>query len=294
MVIVKTISKFYKLIENIKLDENLENWQNDIFENIINKLTVFTKNKLLENQFITIYVKNLKECEQDLYLSNIKEFKDPMYVYLLKLLIKSKKEFLTSENKVKLLLVEYDKEKIEIENVVNSLIHLICFTDTKQSLSINTKKIDSLYSNNVTKFAKNANKSIVKTLTGKRKNDKFIIFPSCKKNIVSIDKISKPYLDIGEKNINIPCPVCGEIFNIDKSNIMKIFSVQQNNIILFNCKHFKSSTHAGSLPFKMDLNKYFTNINNKDNKDNKEIKFENIQKIMFLINNLKHFRGASE
>lgn len=280
MVIVKKISEFYKLIVDFEFDVDLQKWQIGMLENIITKLTISTKNKLLEDVFITIYVNNLKDCDQNINKSNIVQFKDHIYIYLLKLIIESKKEFRESENEIKILLSKFNKEKIETENVIHSLICLIYFTDTKQSLSINTKKIDSLYTGEFTKFAKNVNKSIVTTLTGKRKNDKFIIFPECNKKFVPIDKISKSYLTIGNKSINISCPICNETFKIDKSNIEKQFIIHENKFIQFNCKHTNSNVFVGTKPFIFNL---------KD-KLGENTKFENIEKIMFFINNFKHFK----
>ncbi len=287
MYITKKISEFYDLIKSFELNEDLQQWQNEIFENIVTKLTITTKNKLLENIFITIYVNNLKDCEQNIHKSNIVQFKDPLYIYLIKILIESKSDFKKSENEMSIRLFEYDKEKVETVNIINSLIYLIYFTDTQQSLSINTKKIDSLYTGEFTKFAKKVNKSIVTTLTGKRKNDKFIIYPKCKKNYIPIEEISKKYLSIGNKNINIACPICNENFNIDKSNIEKKFKIQDNNSIQFNCKHTGSNKHLGKNPFIFNLK---SNLINTYKDTSKKIEFSKIEKIMFLINNFEHLK----
>ena len=108
---------------------------------------------------------------------------------------------------------------------------------------------------------------------GKKKNDKFVVHPNCKKEIVSIEKLGK-YLDLNNKLFNISCPICNKKYTLAEDNIKKIINVQ-NNKIQFNCKHIESEDYITQMPFSIDLKDYFES-------NTKEMK-----KIMFFVNNFK-------
>ena len=178
-----------------------------------------------------------------------------------------------SDIKIKIYIEKYDKYTFEVSNLLDSLLFLINYTDSKQGLSINTNKIDELNTGKLTDVAKGAQKSLTTTLIGKKKNDKFVVHPNCKKEIVSIEKLGK-YLDLNNKSFNISCPICNKKYTLAEDNIKKIINVQ-NNKIQFNCKHIESEDYITQMPFSIDLKDYFES-------NTKEMK-----KIMFFVNNFK-------
>ena len=283
MITKQKIKDFYDLIKDFNFELNLEAWQINQIETLIEKIPQEAKRMLLKNFQVTVYVNNIKDCENEIVSSDIVKFKDQIYIYLLKNIISSKHEFSNSEDRIILLILEYNKEYFQAEEILKSSLFLINYTDTKKGLSINTKKLDSLYTHKSNNLSKNVQKSIITTLTGKSKNKKFIIYPACKENLINIDKISKKYLNIKDKNINISCPICKESININKDNITDKISIDNNKIQIL-CKHLKSknSDDIGKPIFSKDLNPHLFYLKEKN------IKFTNEEKIMFFINNYKH------
>ena len=273
MFIEKNISEIYDIIENIYKSIKLENWQIKSLQTLINKLSETAANNILNNICLTIHVQDIKEAVQLILVNNIKKVNDEVFVFILYKLI-NKFDLQRSDVKVQIHLKKYSKYTSEVNDIIHALAFLIKNTDTPQSLSINTKKIDELYTENLTKLAKGAKKSLTATLIGKHKNDKFIVHPDTKYSIVSIQDLADSYLDLKDKTITIRCPICKEKFIISKENIEKIISIQDNKIQI-NCKHIKSKEHIASLPFSINLSNYFGNNTKKTDK------------IMFFINNFK-------
>jgi len=273
MFIEKNISEIYDIIENIYKSIKLENWQIKSLQTLINKLSETAANNILNNIYLTIHVQDIKEAVQLILVNNIKKVNDEVFVFILYKLI-NKFDLQRSDVKVQIHLKKYSKYTSEVNDIIHALAFLIKNTDTPQSLSINTKKIDELYTENLTKLAKGAKKSLTATLIGKHKNDKFIVHPDTKYSIVSIQDLADSYLDLKDKTITIRCPICKEKFIISKENIEKIISIQDNKIQI-NCKHIKSKEHIASLPFSINLSNYFGNNTKKTDK------------IMFFINNFK-------
>jgi len=273
MFIEKNISEIYDIIENIYKSIKLENWQIKSLQTLINKLSETAANNILNNIYLTIHVQDIKEAVQLILVNNIKKVNDEVFVFILYKLI-NKFDLQRSDVKVQIHLKKYSKYTSEVNDIIHALAFLIKNTDTPQSLSINTKKIDELYTENLTKLAKGAKKSLTATLIGKHKNDKFIVHPDTKYSIVSIQDLADSYLDLKDKTITIRCPICKEKFIILKENIEKIISIQDNKIQI-NCKHIKSKEHIASLPFSINLSNYFGNNTKKTDK------------IMFFINNFK-------
>ena len=264
MFIEKNISEIYDIIENIYKSIKLENWQIKSLQTLINKLSETAANNILNNIYLTIHVQDIKEAVQLILVNNIKKVNDEVFVFILYKLI-NKFDLQRSDVKVQIHLKKYSKYTSEVNDIIHALAFLIKNTDTPQSLSINTKKIDELYTENLTKLAKGAKKSLTATLIGKHKNDKFIVHPDTKYSIVSIQDLADSYLDLKDKTITIRCPICKEKFIISKENIEKIISIQDNKIQI-NCKHIKSKEHIASLPFSINLSNYFGNNTKKTDK----------------------------
>jgi len=278
-MIERNISEIYHIIENIYNMIKLENWQMQSLLQLVDKLTKKAAESILNNIYLTIHLQDTNEALQRIYLNNIKKVDDEVYVFILYKLI-NKYDLQRSNKKVQIHLKKYLKYTSKVDDIIHALAFLIKNTDTQKSLSINTKKIDELYDEDLTKLAKGAKRSLTATLIGKHKNDKFIVHPDTKDRIISIQELGDAYLDLKDKTITIKCPICEARFIISKQNIKDIINVRNNNIQII-CKHPKSKEHVASLPFSIDLSNHFE-------KDTKET-----DKIMFFINNFKKLANVT-
>ena len=274
MIVIKSIEDVFNILEYVyvEIEKKLEDWQKELILNIIKKLTEKATDTLINSIYMRIYVKDEKEALQNLFINNIKRIDKELYIYLMYKII-NLRNLQKSDIKIKIYIEKYDKYTFEVSNLLDSLLFLINYTDSKQGLSINTNKIDELNTGKLTDVAKGAQKSLTTTLIGKKKNDKFVVHPNCKKEIVSIEKLGK-YLDLNNKSFNISCPICNKKYTLAEDNIKKIINVQ-NNKIQFNCKHIESEDYITQMPFSIDLKDYLES-------NTKEMK-----KIMFFVNNFK-------
>lgn len=287
MIIKKSIKDVFKIIEQFSKQYYIDEKKREQIKVISDKLTHNAIEELFTELNLHFYVQDENEAIQKLLISNVKAVKNNMFICLIHKII-TNCNLEESDKVIYIRIQKYNKQSLELETVLNSVLNLIEFTDSRQSLSINTQRIDNLYSGEPNYIVKGAQKSITTTLTGKKKNTTFIAHPATKnrdeKNqityyLVPIEKLNNAYLSLKNKSVNLICPICSTKYIEDENTINQRFFVNGNEIT-FKCRHI--GNHLVEMPFSINLENHFT-------KETTEI-----EKIMFFINNFKFFSKSKK
>ena len=237
-------------------------------ENMFFKLTEFARKTIVKEMDVIFYVKNLDSFINEPLYSKIAYISDEAKLYLYYLLI----EYFSDE--IEIIIDKCKKEEIEVFKLINTIIYAIEYTQGETSFTLDLDKIDSLYSKKPSNFAKSARKSIIATLTNKKRERIFRVHSDAKKRLVSIEELKKAKkLDLGNKEFNCRCPICGkkETITSEKIDIIKV----NKDEIIFMCNHEKTDKFK-ELPFKINLHKF---LGDKT--------YSKREKQMFFINNFK-------
>jgi len=238
-------------------------------ENMCFKLTEFARKTIVKEIDVIFYVKDLDSFINEPLYSKIDYISDEAKLYLYYLLI----EYFSDE--IEIIIDKCKKEEIEVFKLINTIIYTIEYTQGETSFTLDLDKIDSLYSKKPSNIAKSARKSIIATLANKKRERIFRVHPDAKKRIVSIEELKKAKkLDLGNKEFNCRCPICGKKETIINEKIDDIIKVNKDEII-FMCDH-KETDKFKKLPFKINLHKFLG-----------DKKYSKREKQMFFINNFK-------
>jgi len=243
-------------------------------DKMIIKLTEDTKETIVKEFDVIFYVKNESSFINEPTLSKIFDISNSSKLYLYFKLINSVEEEKISKT-IDIIIDEINKD-IEILKIIDVIVFSIDFTKSKTSLTLDLDKIDALYSKAPKNIAKGARKSIISTLTEKKKERVFRVHPEAKNRIVSFEKLEDANkLDLKDKEFNCKCPICSLKYTITKDNIDDIIRLNKNDI-MFMCDHLNTEKYK-ELPFKIDISQFIT-----DKKYSKKY-----YKQMFFINNFK-------
>lgn len=287
MIIRKSIKDIFKIIEKFSKEYNVDEEKRKQIKVISDKLTHNAIEELFTELNLHFYVQDENEAIQKLLISNVSAVKNNMFICLIHKII-SNYGWEDSDKVIYVRIQKYNKQALELETVLNSVLNLVEFTDSRQLLSINTQKIDNLYSGKANFIVKGAQKSITTTLTGKKKNNTFIAHPATKKidekkqityYLVPLEKLNNAYLSLKNKSVNLICPICSIKYNEDENTINQRIFVKENEIT-FKCRH--KGKHLVEMPFSVNLENHFTK------------KTTEIEKIMFFINNFKFFSKSEK
>lgn len=258
-------------------------------DNMIIKLTEEAKETIVKEFDVIFYVKNESSFINEPTFSKLFDVSNNSKLYLYLNLMNSINEEKTNKTTIDIIIDEINEKKIEKTNniklykedietlkTINAIIFSIDFTKSKTSLTLDLDKIDALYSKAPKNIAKGARKSIISTLTEKKKERVFRVHPEAKNRIVSFEELEDANkLDLKDKEFNCKCPICGLKYTIIKDNIDDIIRLNKNEII-FMCDHLNTEKYK-ELPFKIDISQFIT-----DKKYSKKY-----YKQMFFINNFK-------
>jgi len=243
-------------------------------DKMIIKLTEETKETIVKKFDVIFYVKNESSFINEPTLSKIFDISNSSKLYLYFKLINSVEEEKISKT-IDIIIDEINKD-IEILKIIDVIVFSIDFTKSKTSLTLDLDKIDALYSKAPKNIAKGARKSIISTLTEKKKERVFRVHPEAKNRIVSFEELEDANkLDLKDKEFNCKCPICSLKYTITKDNIDDIIRLNKNDI-MFMCDHLNTEKYK-ELPFKIDISQFIT-----DKKYSKKY-----YKQMFFINNFK-------
>jgi len=265
-------------IDKINLKELLKNYfeSNKIdkkfilqIEYLINKLTEEAKKNIVKNFNVIFYVKNENDFISRPLSSKIKNITDENKLYLYFRLI----DFAT--NNIDIIITNANEENIEIYKLIDAVIFTMTYTKDITSFTLDLDKIDALYTKEPKKIAKGARKSIISTLTKKRKERIFRVCKNAKNRIVLFDELLEANkLDLGDKTFNCKCPICGNKYSITKFNIDSIIEINDDYVI-FKCEHNNTNFYK-ELPFKVNIKPFLEGK-----------KYSKYSKQMFFINNFK-------
>jgi len=135
--------------------------------NMILKLTEEAKKTIVKEIDVIFYIKNENSFINEPTISKIDCISNEAKLYLYYFLIEWFEEYYPDE--VKLMFKETGREEIETINIINATIFAINYTQGETGFTLDAKKIDSLYSKSPNNIAKGAKKSIITTLTNKKK-----------------------------------------------------------------------------------------------------------------------------
>jgi hypothetical protein len=264
-----TKDKFKEILKEYFEYKFLEDKIRKQIEKMFFKLTEFARKMIAKEIDVIFYVKNLDSFITEPLYSKINSVSDEAKLYLYYLLM----EYFKDE--IQIVVEKCKKEEIEIFKLINTVIYSIEYTQGETNFTLDLDKIDSLYSKKPSNIAKNARKSIVSTLTNKKRERIFRVHPAAKKRIVFIEELKKAKkLDLGNKEFNCRCPVCNQKKTITSENINDFIKINKDEVI-FMCDHEKTDKFK-ELPFKINLQKF---LGDKI--------YSKREKQMFFINNFK-------
>lgn len=251
-------------------------------DNMIIKLTEEAKETIVKEFDVIFYVKNESSFINEPTFSKLFDVSNRSKLYLCLKLMNSINEEKMNKTTIDIIIDEINEKKIiETFKTINSIIFSIDFTKSKTSLILDLDKIDALYSKAPKNIAKGARKSIISTLTEKKKERVFRVHLEAKNRIASFKELEDANkLDLKDKEFNCKCPICGLKYTITKDNIDDIIRLNKNEII-FMCDHLNTENYK-ELPFKIDISQFIT-----DKKYSKKY-----YKQMFFINNFKRLTRA--
>ena len=262
------------LLLNRLVDKDEEKIQ--MLKEMVNKMSIELKEDFMRSFCLDLYVSDIKNAEIELQSHMIKKVSNFWLVYLFREIVRS--DFQLGKKDVRIQLFEYTKRGYEAKEFLNTLMNSVTYLD--RGITLDLDSIENILTGNDKKaYAKGAKKSVIHTLTGKKKEKSFRPHPRAKNEIVVIEELGK-YLSLEDKHKRLNCPVCSEEYDVDKHNIDNVIKIK-GNIFIFHCIHarMENGEKVNEPCFQKDLGSYFKG------------KHSNREKQMFVLNNFKKIVG---
>lgn len=265
----------YEIKDTIKLLEDFFKINNSSeyrykYDDIISKLTKDTITSIIDNFKLVVGV-NKKYSETDkLNSRHVKGIKQKQIAIIFLKCIDTK--YTDKSKKIDIQIINYQKHYFEIEEYLSGLTFLVDHTKKPSSRSIEISSLDSLISIDYKKIAKNVQKSLTATLTGKKEDNYFRVNPKTKDKIVEYKELGE-YAYLQDKYRNIKCPICGINIKVTAKNITEKILIKNDCIVKIVCHHANTSFEE-KLLFTFEIDKDTSGKNTEE-------------KAMYVLNNYK-------
>lgn len=274
MTIEKKSIDIIEIIDRLLLDAltDKDDKKIDMVKGMVGKMSINMKEDFIHYMCIDLYVSDIKNATIELQTHTIKKVSNFWLVYLFREIIRS--DFKLGKENVRIQFFEYTKKGYETKEFLNTLMNSVTYLE--RGITVDFDSIENiLTATNKREYAKGAKKSVIYTLTGKKKEKSFRPHPQAQYGIVEIEELGK-YLNLEDKHKREKCPVCSEEYVLDKNNIDDYIKIK-DNVFTFHCLHTKTgdSEDLKKDSFRRDLSIYF-----------KE-KYPKRDKQMFVLNNFK-------
>ena len=137
MIIKKRIKDVFKVIEHFSKEYNIDEEKRKQIKEIMQKLTSKAVDDLFKELYLHFYVHDENEATQNLSVSNVIAVKDNMFICLLHKII-TNNDWEQSDKDIFIRIQKYKKDVFELEAVLKAVLNLVEYTDSRQSLSLNT------------------------------------------------------------------------------------------------------------------------------------------------------------